>query len=155
MANHPEVPHAAPAEPGRNGAVGPSARTRRILIVDDDYLVAVALAGSLGESGFDVVGIASSAAEALSLARAQRPQLILMDIRLAGPQDGIDAAVEIFRTLGIRCVFATAYHDPRTRARAEPASPLGWLPKPYSMEAAVATAQAAFARLGQEADRPA
>ncbi|HEX4571236.1 MAG TPA: response regulator, partial [Dongiaceae bacterium] len=90
---------------------------------------------------------APSAEEAIALAQAEHPLLILMDIRLAGARDGIDAALEIFRSLGIRCIFATAHADPVTRARAEPAAPLGWLPKPYAMEAALAVAREAVAEL--------
>ena len=119
----------------------------RILVVDDDYLVAAATSGSLRDGGFEVIETAASAEEAVTLARQMHPLLILMDIRLAGDRDGIDAALEIFRSLGIRCIFATAHADPVTRARAEPASPLGWLPKPYDMEAAVAAARDAVARL--------
>ena len=119
----------------------------RILVVDDDYLVAAATSGSLQDGGFEVLETAASAEEAIALARSEHPLLILMDIRLAGGRDGIDAALEIFRSLGIRCIFATAHADPVTRARAEPAAPLGWLPKPYAMEAAVAVARAAVAQL--------
>ena len=122
----------------------------RILVVEDDYLVAAATSISLTNAGFDVLGIAGSAEEAVALAREKRPLLILMDIRLAGERDGIDAALEIFHSLGIRCVFATAYSDPRTRARAEAAYPLGWLPKPYAMEAAVLAAAEAVSRLRGE-----
>jgi two-component system, response regulator PdtaR len=57
----------------------------------------------------------------------------VMDIRLAGRRDGVDAAAELFRELGIRCIFATAHDDQRTRSRAEPFAPLGWLAKPYTM----------------------
>ncbi len=123
----------------------------RLLIADDDYLVTIALAGSLRDAGFEVVGIASSAEEAIALAESRRPAMILMDIRLAGERDGIDAALQIFRTLGIRCIFTTAYHDALTRARAEIASPLDWLPKPYTAEAAVAIAKRAVSRLERAA----
>ena len=126
--------------------LGMAARPR-ILVVDDDYLVAAATSGSLRDGGFEVLETAASAEEAIGLARSERPLLILMDIRLAGGRDGIDAALEIFRSLGIRCIFATAHADPVTRARAEPAAPLGWLPKPYAMEAAVAVAREAVAQL--------
>src|SRR5260370_1279331 len=54
-------------------------------------------------------------------------------VRLGGERDGIHAAVEIFRMLGIRCIFATAYYDQHLLERAGPAMPLGWLQKPYSM----------------------
>jgi len=89
----------------------------RILVVDDDYLVAAATSGSLQDGGFEVLETAASAEEAIALARSEHPLLILMDIRLAGGRDGIDAALESFRSLGIRCIFATAHADPVTRAR--------------------------------------
>lgn len=109
----------------------------RILVVEDEYLVALQAESWLVEAGFVVVGIATSAQEAVALAEAQRPALVIMDIRLRGQMDGIDAALEIFQAIGTRSIFATAHHDDRARARAEPAQPLGWLPKPYAMECLV------------------
>ena len=67
-----------------------------------------------------------------------------MDIRLAGVRDGIDAALEIFRTLGIRSLFASAHVDAQVRARAGTARPLGWVAKPYRVEALVAAVGAAL-----------
>ena len=55
-----------------------------------------------------------------------------MDIRLAGDRDGIDTALELSGTHGVRCIFATAHSDSETRARAQAAAPLGWLQKPYT-----------------------
>ena len=66
-----------------------------------------------------------------------RPALVVMDIRLAGKRDGIDAAREIFEALGIRCIFATAHDDAETRERAAPYAPYGWLSKPYTMASLV------------------
>lgn len=119
----------------------------RVLIVEDDYLAASDAEAVLTESGIDVVGIASSADEAVRLAKNLRPSLVLMDIRLIGSRDGVDAAIELFRNYGIRSVFATAHHDPYVRARAEPAAPLGWLAKPYTTHALVAVVRSAVAEL--------
>lgn len=105
----------------------------RILIVEDDHLVASEMEGALQDAGFDVVGIGDSAEEVLRLAAQHRPQLVVMDIRLNGDRDGIDAAIDLFSLYGIRCVFATAHHTPETRKRAEPSKPLAWLAKPYTM----------------------
>jgi DNA-binding NarL/FixJ family response regulator len=104
----------------------------RILIVEDDYFVAIALEQDLADAGFEVVGIAVTAEEALRLADLHRPALAVMDIRLAGARDGIDAAVELRSRFGIGSIFATAHGDETTRARAKNAQPLGWLIKPYS-----------------------
>src|SRR5262249_14661952 len=75
------------------------------------------------------------------------PVMAIMDIRLIGRPDGIEAALEIFRETGIRCIFATAHHDARMRARAEAALPLGWLPKPFAPHALVAMVKRALAQL--------
>jgi two-component system, response regulator PdtaR len=103
-----------------------------ILIVEDDYLIAMQAEIALMDAGFSVSGVATTAEEALALAKQRRPAIVLMDIRLAGRRDGIDAAGDLFRDLGVQCVFATAHDDQQTRARAEPFAPLGWLAKPYT-----------------------
>ncbi|MGA6964768.1 MAG: response regulator, partial [Xanthobacteraceae bacterium] len=103
----------------------------RVLIVEDDFIAAIDMEAVLTEAGFQVAGIADRADEAVRLAKSESPTLAIMDIRLIGKADGVDAALEIFRETGIRCIFATAHHDARMRSRAEPAAPLGWLPKPY------------------------
>jgi two-component system, response regulator PdtaR len=120
-----------------SGADKAPASPARILIVEDDFLVASDMEAGLTDAGMEIVGVASSAEEALKLARTERPTVVVMDIRLAGKRDGIDAALELFNTLGIRCVFATAHNDEDTRLRAEPANPIAWVPKPYSMASLV------------------
>lgn len=118
-----------------------------MLVVEDDYLVAMQAEAALLEAGFAVVGVAASAEEAVEMTAAECPVVAIMDIRLAGERDGIDAALEIFRASGIRSIFATAHDDAQTHARAEAAHPLGWLPKPYSAESLVALAREAVARV--------
>lgn len=118
-------------------------RGRGVLIVEDDFLIAMQTEIALADAGFLVIGVATTAEEALSLARAARPWLAVMDIRLSGRRDGIDAAGDLFRELGIRCVFATAHDDQQTRARAAPYAPLGWLAKPYTTASLVAVVREA------------
>jgi two-component system, response regulator PdtaR len=120
------------------------ASTTRVMIVEDDFLVAIDIESALTDAGIAVAGVASSAEEALVLAEAERPALAVMDIRLAGKRDGIDAALDLFGGHGIRCIFATAHHDEGTRARAQPAQPLGWVPKPYGMASLVEAVQRAL-----------
>src|SRR4051794_1444748 len=74
---------------------------QRILIVEDDFLIASDAQSALREAGFDVVGIAASAEEATELVSAGRPALAIMDIRLIGRRDGIDLALELFRMYGL------------------------------------------------------
>jgi DNA-binding NarL/FixJ family response regulator len=104
----------------------------RILIVEDDLLIASEMEAALTEAGFEIVGVASTGEEAIELAGSRLPDLAVMDIRLAGDRDGVDTALELFRSLGVRSIFASAYSDQEVRRRAEPANPLGWLQKPYT-----------------------
>jgi DNA-binding NarL/FixJ family response regulator len=68
-------------------------------VVEDDYFVAVELEHRLRHAGYEVVGVAVTAEEAVQMAAAHRPLLAIMDIRLSGPRDGIDAAVELLQDL--------------------------------------------------------
>jgi len=117
--------------------------------VEDDYLVALQFENALTEAGFDVVDIASTAAEAVQLVPDHRPHLVLMDIRLAGPHDGIHAATEIFDRFGIRCIFISAFSDAQTQARATHVRPLGWLAKPIHDDKLVAAVDAALREIEQ------
>jgi DNA-binding NarL/FixJ family response regulator len=129
---------------------GPEARdaaAERILVVEDDFLVATQMEAALTDAGFEIAGVAASADEAIALASSERPALCVMDIRLTGVRDGIEAAIEISETLGIRCIFATAHADPGVRIRAERAIPLGWLQKPFSMASLVDLVRAALRAL--------
>ena len=119
----------------------------RILVVEDDFLIGLQTVAALVEAGFNVIGSATTAEEAIALAKAQQPTLAVMDIRLASERDGIDAARELFKELGIRCIFATAHDDPHTRRRAEPYEPLGWLAKPYTMASLVTSVVEALSQL--------
>lgn len=103
----------------------------RILIVEDESLAAMALEEILGMLGYDVCGIEDNADAAIAAAERSRPDIVMMDIRLLGPRDGIEAAAEIRSRLGIRSIFMSAFGDPETRRRAEDCEPLGFVKKPY------------------------
>src|SRR5687767_15691222 len=126
--------YASPAAEPRSGEQPSPASSPCILLVEDDFLVSMEMETGLEEAGYEVAGIAATAEDAVALAAERRPALVVMDIRLAGDRDGVDAALEIYRTLGIRSIFASAHGDARIRARAEPARPLGWVAKPYRVE---------------------
>jgi DNA-binding NarL/FixJ family response regulator len=136
----------------RSGAAKAAAMQAPILVVEDDFLVAMQIEAALTEAGFALSGIAASGEEAIAMATAIRPALALMDIRLAGQMDGVDAALALFRAHGIRCIFATAHHDPEVRRRAAAAEPLGWLQKPYSMPAMLDAVRQGFTDLEADSD---
>jgi CheY-like chemotaxis protein len=107
---------------------------QRILLVEDEYFIAAQMEQWLIEAGHEVVAIVSSAEAAIDLAERSLPDLIIMDIRLAGSEDGVYAAKQIYTSQGIRSIFSTAHSDDWTRLQAAPAQPLGWLEKPYGRE---------------------
>jgi two-component system, response regulator PdtaR len=110
-----------------------ASKPARILVIEDDLLIATQIETTLTEAGFGVVGLAPTGEEAIELAAKDPPDLAVVDIRLAGDRDGVDTALELFRSHGIRCIFASAYSDDEARQRAAPAAPFGWLQKPYTM----------------------
>jgi DNA-binding response OmpR family regulator len=103
----------------------------RLLIVEDDVLLASSLEELLSHAGFEVVGIAGSGATAVSLAGERHPQLALIDIRLVGPIDGIELACQLREEFQIPAIFLSGLTDPETKERAFLAKPLGFLRKPY------------------------
>src|SRR5437868_6344656 len=96
-------------------AVAPA---RRVLIVEDEFFLAVQIEEWLVAAGLEVVDIAFAADEAVATAVAERPDFVFKDIRLANDTDGIGAACEILACTGIRWLFASAYAAPPTVARA-------------------------------------
>ncbi|MGX8008862.1 response regulator [Mesorhizobium sp. ORM8.1] len=124
----------------------------RILIVEDDFLISLEAESTLVAAGFEV-HVVGSGEEALMVVAADCPALAIMDIRLAGRMDGIEAALQLFRNHGLRSVFATAHSDPAMRGRAGPAEPLGWLVKPYSPASLLAAVRTALQHLGPADNR--
>jgi CheY-like chemotaxis protein len=102
----------------------------KILIVEDEVIVAMDLQQRLEELGYLVVGNAVSGAEALQQAGTLAPALVLIDIRLQGSMDGIEAANEIRRCFDIPVVYLTAHSDELTLSRAKLTEPFGYLLKP-------------------------
>jgi CheY-like chemotaxis protein len=103
----------------------------RILVAEDETIVALDIKSCLEDLGYDVLGVTDRADEALKLAAAARPDLVLMDIRLKGEMDGIAAAEQIRRRWGIPIVFLTAFSEESTLQRARAAEPLGYIIKPF------------------------
>lgn len=122
------------------------AAATRILVVEDDWFAGMDMEAALHDAGYDVLELVTSAEEAVAAAASNAPDLIVMDIRLVGSRDGVDAALEIAHRFGIRCLFVTAFVDPALKSRAEPARPFGWLTKPISGESLVAAIKDALGR---------
>jgi len=106
----------------------------KILVVEDDMLIAEDIKGILSEANYDVVGMASTADEAMMLARMHEPDLVLLDVVIDGPRDGISTAMAVQRDFDAAIVFLTSRSDDVTLSRAEVLAPNGYLLKPFSTQ---------------------
>jgi PAS domain S-box-containing protein len=116
----------------------------RILIVEDESIVALDLRQALEEFALEVVGSAGSADEALELVEATQPDLALMDINIQGSFDGIQTARILQDPFGVPVVFLTSYSDDTTIEKATRESPYGYLLKPFNRRELKATLQLAL-----------
>jgi PAS domain S-box-containing protein len=105
--------------------------TARILVVEDQAIVAKDIENKLQKVGYVVPAIAFSGEEAIQRAAETRPDLVLMDIRLSGEMDGIEAAEEIRVRFDIPVVYLTGYADEETVQRAKVTEPFGYVLKPF------------------------
>lgn len=124
--------------------------TARILIVEDEAIIAMELEDRLTRAGHTVVGHATAAAGAVELAHAQRPDVVLMDVHLGAARDGVSVARELRERFGVAVVFVTAHADAATRARCDEAGATAYITKPLRPEelhAAIARAVAARAKI--------
>jgi CheY-like chemotaxis protein len=103
----------------------------KIMVVEDEAVIALRLQQMLIKMGYDVPDVVYSGEEALEKAMSLRPDLILMDIRIPDKLDGIAAAKIIKAKLGIPVVFLTAFSEDKIIKRAREAEPYGYILKPF------------------------
>ncbi len=104
----------------------------RILIVEDEQLVARTVEKQLTRAGYDIPATTSTGEEAIQLVAELRPDLVLMDIKLSGKMDGVAAAEHIRTHFDIPVIYLTAYTDDKTIKRAKITEPFGYVVKPFS-----------------------
>ncbi|MBN1417180.1 MAG: sigma 54-interacting transcriptional regulator [Planctomycetes bacterium] len=124
--------------PGRAPALGrrvlegeASRRSARILIVEDESIVAEDIRVGLEHMGYEVCGVVASGEGALKELDGHTPDLVLMDVALAGPLDGVQTAEEVRRRFRIPVVYLTAHADDDTLRRAGVTEPFGFIVKPF------------------------
>ncbi|HEY4088004.1 MAG TPA: ATP-binding protein [Bryobacteraceae bacterium] len=116
----------------------------KILVVEDEQVVAMDVEAHLLTLGYEVVGLAGTGEEALSLTDKMCPDLVLMDIQLHGELDGIAVADQIRQRWRIPVVFMTAFAGEETLARAREAGPYGYITKPFKTQDLQATVAVAL-----------
>ncbi len=103
----------------------------KILIVEDESIIAKDIQSSLKGLGYDVTAIVNSGDKAIKELEENRPDLVLMDIMLKGTMTGIEVAKEVKERFSLPVVFLTAYADDTTLNKAKITEPYGYIIKPY------------------------
>ena len=118
----------------------------KILIVDNECLTRLEIEGMLTDLGYDVAGQAETGAEAVAMARELNPDLILMDVKMPGEMNGIDAAREIKAELKIPIIFISGYGDPEYIEAAKEIASFGYVMKPFDEREVHAFVEIALSR---------
>jgi CheY-like chemotaxis protein len=105
---------------------------KKIMIVEDEMIMALSLREMLEDWGFEVVPLVASGETAVARVPAYKPDLVLMDIRLFGEMDGVEAAQKIISRYRIPVIFMTGYADGEIMRRAKVLKPAGYLVKPLN-----------------------
>jgi PAS domain S-box-containing protein len=123
----------------------------KILIVEDEPIVALDLKQEVEQLGYEVVGVAESAEEALAAAEMSQPDLALLDIRIVGALDGIQTSKMLRKWYGVAGIFLTSHSDEATVSRAALELPYGYLTKPFQSGELKATLRTALHKVRVEA----
>jgi chemotaxis response regulator CheB len=125
-------------------------RPARVLIVEDEAIAASAIVERLQLFGYEVSGPVRSGVDALKVARTSQPDVVLMDIQLEGPMNGIEAARQIWEKFQIPTVFITAFADPITLDQVNSPECYGYIAKPFHSKAIHAAIELAIKRHQKE-----
>jgi CheY-like chemotaxis protein len=119
----------------------------RTLVVENEAIIAEDICDSLRRLGYGSTEIASSGESAVEAAARWRPNIVLMDIKLKGKMDGIEAATQICRQAPVPIIYLTADADETTISRARATKPFGFLRKPYDAKELHATIEMALSTI--------
>ena len=119
-------------------------KNSKIMVVEDELIVATNIENQLRKIGYEVIPAVDSGEEAILRAQDAKPDLVLMDIKLSGKMDGIEAAQYLYEQLNIPVVYLTAYLDNETLQRAKITSPYGYILKPFEINKLYTTLEIAL-----------
>jgi PAS domain S-box-containing protein len=122
----------------------------RILIIEDEAIVAEDLKVVLEKLGYEVAGVIADGDQAVALAPEANPDMVLMDIALPGALDGIEVALQLRRRHQLPIIFLTAHADEKTLARAKEAEPFGYIIKPFDDQSLRSTLEMALYKVQME-----
>ncbi len=121
-----------------------------IFIVEDSFVVVLHLQITLESAGYTILGKSDSGENALALIEKNRPDVVLMDITLAGKLDGIQTAASIKQKFNLPVIYITALTDTETMDRAKATEPYGYLTKPFEDRELFSVIELAICKHGNE-----
>jgi DNA-binding NarL/FixJ family response regulator len=127
-------------------------RRPKILLVEDEFIVAFELNNALEKMGFKVCDTVSSGPAAIASAERERPDCALMDVSIKGEMDGIETARHLRARFGVRSVFTSGYPAEEIKTRAADVRPIGFFVKPLDYDALRAALSAFFLSEPRETD---
>jgi two-component system, response regulator PdtaR len=130
-----------------------AAPVRRLIIVEDEALVAEDIGGHLRNIGCEVLAVIDNGEEAVRQAYALQPDLVLMDVQLKGAMDGTEAARQIRVSSGVPVIFLTSHSDAAVIRRAKETEPYGFILKPFSERELMVQIEMAVYRHRMETER--
>ena len=126
------MPSTMPDQEHREIKIANAPPTPRVLIVEDEAIIAKDIEKQLTKEGFTVTGGVQTAAEAFTRIERDNPDVVLMDITIKGPMDGVNAAATIQNRYGLPVIYLTAHADDQTLERARMTEPYGYILKPFA-----------------------
>jgi len=121
----------------------------KVLIVEDESIVAMELSSYVTELGYSVIGRASNGSDAFNLALEHKPDVVLMDVHIKGDEDGIDLVKRLHEAMGISVIYITAFNDDTSLDRAIETDPAGYLTKPFNRKELSAILKIACKRINR------
>ena len=122
----------------------------RVLIVEDEAIIAMDLAQRLEDYGYEVTGIAASSEQAIELFEVTAPDLVMMDVVIGGGRDGIETAALLHARRDVPVIYLTAFRDEASLCRARDSAPYGYLLKPFRPDDVRAAIEVALVKHGME-----
>ena len=123
----------------------------KILIAEDEMIIAADIARLLGKSGYEVAGISTRGEDVLKVIESTRPDIILMDIALRGSIDGVETATRILQQYRIPVIFVTSNIDDKTFQRAKVAKPYAFIAKPFQESDLIRAIEITLERMEEDA----
>lgn len=121
-------------------------KSKTILILEDEMIIAKSIKSYIEKIGYSVAGIAQNGRDAIRIAEQYKPDLAILDVVVDGDMDGIETGRELLK-LNVPFLYLTAYGDTKTRQRAKETKPLGYIIKPFNDTVILNTIKEAFEQI--------